>query len=333
MKQARMIFVFLDGVGIGKCCPSNPVYTARARFLPFYSDGDDIRLPGGTPVKAIDATLGVEGIPQSATGQTSLYSGINMPKELGEHKGSYPNRAMRKVLKKHNILSQLLKQGVKAGFINAYPYFSHFFSHGHIDIDDEGVFHFSHEFPHLFKRRISATTCMMIAAGQQPFTEQDIIAEKCIYQDYSNGSLKMTPEEAKKKLRHLPSVTPVNIPEFSPERAAEILFKVSRDYEFLIYEYFQTDIYAHRHCLTERVQLLKDLDRFMGRLFSLLDPKQDTLLLTSDHGNIEDGTSLAHTRNPVPLITLGKGAQELRHRITDLTHVVPALKHFFQLES
>ena len=33
-----------------------------------------------------------------------------------------------------------------------------------------------------------------------------------------------------------------------------------------------------------------------------------TVVLTSDHGNLEDGTHTLHTRNPVPLLAVGPAA-------------------------
>lgn len=101
----RLLLFFLDGVGIGEASDHNPFFEAKARFLPFFNGGNV--LPDNTPVKPIDPLLGVEGTPQSATGQTSLYTGINIPALLGEHKGSYPNKTMRKVIKENNILHRL----------------------------------------------------------------------------------------------------------------------------------------------------------------------------------------------------------------------------------
>ena len=88
--MARLIFIFLDSVGIGKADESNPFFTTRARFLPFYKGSSN--LPNRTPVEGIDATLGIKGIPQSATGQTTLFTGKNVPAIIGEHKASYPNK-------------------------------------------------------------------------------------------------------------------------------------------------------------------------------------------------------------------------------------------------
>ncbi len=310
--KKRMIFIFLDGMGIGEPTNENPICAARADYLPFYKGG--LKLPDGTPVKPIDALLGVGGLPQSASGQTSLYTGQNIPKLLNKHVSSFPNRTMREIIYRENILNRLKSRGVEAVFINAYPRHSHLFSGEHLKISPGGEFRFSEEFPPAYKRRISVTTCMMVNAGQTPFDEKDIMAERSIFQDYTNDYLKKRGLE---------------IPEFSPEKAAEILIKACRERDFTLYEFFQTDLYAHRRSFEERVQLLKDLNRLMKHLISLLNPDTETLLLTSDHGNMEDSSSRSHTRNPVPLITWGRDSRELRAHIDNLTDVTPAILDFF----
>ena len=328
--MTRVLFIFLDGVGIGEASPVNPFYAAGADFLPFYSGGNI--LPDGTPVKAVDAVLGIGGLPQSASGQTTLYTGVNIPQMLNEHRGSYPNRVMRQIIKEKNIISRLRSKGLNAGFINVYPFYSQLFTSNHVDILEDGSFYFSTEFPPLFKRRISVTTCMMIANGLTPFNETDIIRENAIYQEYSNSSLIKQIEKAK-KTRSLgmleKAVDKVRLPLFSPEKAAEILAGAFQRYDFLLYEYFQTDIYAHRHSFEENVELIKNLNRLTGRLLALLDRERDTLLITSDHGNLEDGSTQGHTRNPVPLVVWGRRADELRAKINSLVDVTPAIENFF----
>ena len=311
-----MIFLFLDGVGLGEASAQNPFYEARAEFLPFYRG--NLRLPDGTPVKPIDAVLGVEGLPQSATGQTSLFTGENLPKILNRHRDSYPNRQMRSIIKEKNLLRGLTAKGFRAVFINAYPVYSRFFTRRHINIRPNGELHFSRYFPAEFQRRISVSTCMMVANGQTPFYEKDILAKRSVFQDYSNRWLID---------KGLP------LPEFSPVQAAEILYQAAQHYDFLLYEYFQTDIYAHRRSYDDQVQLIKDLNLLLGTLVSLLDPSRDTLVVTSDHGNLEDFSTRTHTRNPVPLIVWGHRSNELREAISSLTDVTPGIFAFFSSPS
>ncbi|MCX6583274.1 MAG: sulfatase-like hydrolase/transferase [Candidatus Aminicenantes bacterium] len=336
--MTRILFIFLDGVGIGGSADNNPFFAAKSAFLPFYTaNNTGQRLPDGAPIKAIDATLGVDGLPQSATGQTSLFTGENIPAMVNGHKGSYPDKTMRRIIKEKNLLSRLRNKNLDARFINVYPFYAQLFTYPHIDIEADGSFLFSEKFPPLFKKRISVTTCMSIANRMTPFDETDIIRENALYQDYSNLSLIHSLEEAQKsgKLNGLlkdaavPGQPPPTLPLFSPGKAAEILFKASQKYDFLLYEYFLTDVFGHRNTFAERVRLVRQLDRLVGRLISLLDKKRDTLLITSDHGNLEDGAALTHTRNPVPLVVWGNRSHELRENIHSLVDVTPALEKFF----
>ena len=299
-------------MGIGEPTDKNPIRVARTEYLPFFKGG--MKLPDGTPIKAIDVLLGVGGLPQSASGQSSLYTGENIPKLLNKHISSFPNRAMREVIYRKNILSRLKEKGLDAVFINAYPRHSHLFSDEHLKISEKGEFHFSEDFPPAYKRRISVTSCMMINSGQTPFDEKDILAERSIFQDYTNAYL---------------TERGLEMPEFSPEKAAEILVNASRERDFILYEFFQTDLYAHRRSFDDRVELLKGLNRLLKHVISLMDPETETLLLTSDHGNMEDSSSRSHTRNPVPLITWGRDSKFLRTRIDSLTDVTPAILDFF----
>jgi 2,3-bisphosphoglycerate-independent phosphoglycerate mutase len=259
--------------------------------------------------------LGVDGLPQSATGQTSLFTGENLPKILKRHRDSYPNRLMRQYLKKKNLMCSLTGKGINSVFINAYPVYSRFFTGTHIKIEANGELHFSRYFPEEFKRRISVSTCMMIINGQPPFSEKDILAKRAIFQDFSNRWLIE---------KGLP------LPEFSPAQAAEILHRAAHHYDFVLFEYFQTDLYGHRRSFNDQVQLIKELNHLMAKLIFSLDPGRDTLLVTSDHGNLEDSSSRLHTRNPVPLLAWGAGSQVLRDSIASLTDVTPGILKFFQ---
>lgn len=311
----RVIFLFFDGVGIGRADETNPFYTSTAEYLPFFQGHRPPSDNGHVRVKPIDAVLGIGGLPTSASGQTTLFTGINIPKILNQHKGSYPDKFMRKTLLKGNILLNLGRKNVNARFLNAYPAHRELFSSRHIAIQEDGEFYFSDQFPRLFRRRISVTSCMLLSTLTPPFDEQDVREERSIYQDFSNKSL------IEKGL---------DIPEFSPEKAGEIIYQASRSHDFLLYEFFQTDMHGHNADHQECEQLISRLDRLLGRLLSLLDPDEDTVLLTSDHGNLEDNTTRLHTHNPVPLLVWGAGSSQLRSAIDSITDVTPALLDFFQ---
>ena len=309
----RLIFIFLDGVGIGKSENSNPFYYAKTKYLPLFNGKQT--LPDGVPVKKIDPLLGVDGMPQSASGQTAIFTGVNIPLLLNGHRGSYPTKPMRKIIKSNNLLLHLREKKLKIRFINAYPGHSELFTTKHIEIHKDGRFHFSERFPSRFKKRISTTTCLMISNELTPCDENDILDGNSLYQDFSNKSLKERGLE---------------LPEFSPEQAAEIIYNTSQEYDFILYEYFQTDLYGHRHSFYDCVELIKKLNRLIEKLISSLDKNRDTLLITSDHGNIEDCSRRTHTKNQVPLIVWGNKTEMLRNSINTLTDITPGILNFFQ---
>lgn len=313
LARSRLIFIFLDGVGIGKTVDSNPFVAAKSEFLPFSDSW--CTLPDKTPVKAIDACLGVKGIPMSATGQTSLFTGINIPRILNCHKDSYPDNLMRRIIKKNNIFSRIKANNFKVRFLNTYPDCSLYFTPDYIRIQDSGQILFSDQFPRNMRSTISVTSCMMLSSHMTPFGTEDIIAERSLYHDFSNLSLR---EKG------------IDFPKFSPEKAAEIVFNTSRDYDFTLYEFFQTDMYGHGYSMADCVNLILELNRLVKHLISLLSKENDTLLITSDHGNLEDFTNRLHTTNPVPLISWGFKGAELRERISSITDVTPGILEFFK---
>ena len=308
----RTIFLFVDGCGVGRADPGNPFFMAKSIYLPLWTGA--MALPDSTPVATIDATLGIPGLPQSASGQTALFCGSKAAAIANRHRNGYPDRALRRIILKKNLLSKLEKKGVTARFLNAYPVFNQYFSCEHMRIKPDGRFWFSPLFPERFKRMISVTSCMLLACGQRPFDEADIRAGKAIYQDYSNRQLN------EKEL---------SLPEFSPQQAAGIIYNASRRFEFILYEYFQTDLYAHRQPFAECVGLIRELDTLVGALLSRLDKKNDTLVLTSDHGNLEDFHLRGHSRNPVPLLAWGRHGDRLRKKIKSLSDVAPAILELF----
>jgi hypothetical protein len=308
---SKLLFIFLDGVGIGEQSDSNPFYYLRPEYLPFFIGGT---LPDKTPVKPIDANLCTTGTPQSATGQSSLFTGFNLPRILGRHTGSFPNKTMRKYLYKHNLLKKIRESRTNSFFINAYPFHADFFTSPHLELEENGNLFFSDRFPEKFKRRISVSTCLLLSCGQRPFDETNLKYKTAVFQDYSNTYLKNQG---------------MNIKIFSPQDAAQILVERMKKDDFILYEYFQTDLYAHRKTLQEKQQLIFNLNLMIEYLISKLNPADTTLLITSDHGNLEDVSNRSHSRNPVPLLTWGEKGDALRKNINSIIDVTPVILNIF----
>jgi hypothetical protein len=308
----RVIFIFVYGCGVGEAGAGNPFFLAASRCLTFWKGG--MRLPGGTPIAAIDATLGIPGAPQSASGQTALFCAASAS-ELGcRHRNGYPGPALRRIILARNLLSALAAKGASARFLNAYPAHEELFTAENVRIEPDGSLWFSAAFPERFKRRISVTSCMLLASGQKPFGADDIRAGRAIYQDFSNRQL---------------IEMGLPLPEFSPQKAAAVIHGASGRCDFLLYEYFQTDLFAHRRTLDDCVRLVGDLDALVGSLLSRLDRDGVTLVLTSDHGNLEDFQLRGHSRNPVPFLAWGRHGARLRKQVRSLADVAPAILELF----
>ena len=75
----KMIFIFIDGFGIGKEDASvNPLANPELPNINYI-----LNKAGAIPT---DACLDVPGLPQSATGQTTIFTGQNASKVLAKDK-------------------------------------------------------------------------------------------------------------------------------------------------------------------------------------------------------------------------------------------------------
>jgi len=290
----RVLFIFIDGLGIGEKDKSkNPcAFSSIQLFNNFLSETYPKKLPFDGVVKSIDCTLGVPGLPQSATGQAALYTGINAAKILDRHLSGFPNQKLRDILTEHSILQKVTEADKKAGFINGYRQI--FFELG----------------PEALIRFLSVTSIMNWKAGLKFFDIKDLQAERCIYHDFSNREL------IKKGFQ---------VPELSPEKAGKILTRASMEYDFLLYEYFRTDRAGHKKDLSKAADLLIQLERFIITVLNHINPSETLLIITSDHGNIEDVSLKSHTKNPVPLMVWGDRKEEMLVGVESILDVAPSI--------
>ncbi len=284
-----MILIFVDGFGIGPAAPSNPL-AAIDDFAPLTlaTDLENTTFMGGIVVPT-DARLSVEGRPQSASGQTTILTGVNAPQTLGYHKQGFPNRALRDIIEKHSIFLRLKQREIYPNvFVNAYS-------------------------PKFFKetpRWKSATTCAVEAAGMQFQRFPDLIGRKALSHDFTNRYLI---DEG------------FDVPELSPEEAGSILARISMRHRFTLYEHFITDMIGHAQDEAAAAEHLPKLARFIHAVIETADLKDTTVILTSDHGNIEDLSIRNHTLNDVPTIVWGRESESTAASIKDLTHITPAI--------
>src|SRR5690606_13800037 len=125
-RTGRVILLFLDGVGLGDADPAiNPLAAARMPVL--------TRLIGATPVataqsrsavnvvyRPIDATLGHDGLPQSATGQATILTGLNGADIMNGHYGPWPGPTLIETLSRGTLFHDAASSG-GAALANVYP--------------------------------------------------------------------------------------------------------------------------------------------------------------------------------------------------------------------
>lgn len=297
----RIIFVFLDGVGLGKDDEENNPLSALVlpSFDRLANGGRWIQHQDATSDKnhvfrPIDANLDLEGLPQSGTGQASLLTGENCAFIAGRHYGPFPHSLTREVLRSRNVFTQikeLLPEGRDpVAFANAYP--PRFFTYM------------------AEKNRWTVTTRICRDSGVLIRDTQHLHNGQALAADITGRAWKDA---------LLSDYTPI-----SERMAAERLYQLSRPHSFTLFEYFLTDKAGHAQSRTMAAEVLHSLDRFFERLIELIVPQTDLLLVTSDHGNLEDLSTKSHTRNPVPLIASGRGASHFQD-VTSITGVTPAI--------
>src|SRR5690348_3820074 len=267
--DASVLLFFIDGLGIGTRGPHNPLDNLpNATPLAVFQNEVADRFLDGIVVPT-DPRLGVEGRPQSASGQTTILTGINAPAAVGYHKQGFPNKALLEIIERHSVFRQLKEAGVApVTFANAYT--SRFFD----------------ERP----RWVSATTAAVKAAGLNFRTIEDVRNGAAVFMDYTNRLLIERGED---------------VSERSEAQAADVLARIVGENRFTLYEYFITDKVGHAQDLPLAKTILTSLALFIRELLTRLDLKRTTVILTSDHGNIEDLSLRNHTLHDVPTIIWG----------------------------
>lgn len=288
-KLPTVILFFIDGLGIGKPEPNNPLYLVEnIEPLGNFKDIQKQIIFDGI-LAPTDPRLGIEGRPQSASGQTTILTGVNAPQFLGYHKQGFPNEKLREVISEKSIFLQLKQRNIEE-ILFANTYTPQFFTEK--------------------QRWKSATTCAVEAAGMQFRKLPDLFGRKSLFHDFTNQSLRDRGIDA---------------PIFSPTDAAEILAELSKTYRFTLYEHFLTDKIGHDRNFEWAKTHLPLLAEFIRETLRLIDLENTTLILTSDHGNIEDLSVRNHTLNNVPTIVWGRNRVEIASQIKDLTDITPAI--------
>ena len=294
----HLLFIFLDGVGLGQPDKTvNPLVLADMPVLSGLLNGNPLRA-GIDPLEnhratllALDARLDVDGLPQSASGQAAFLTGKNIPAAIGEHYGPKPNPAIMEYLGNGNLFAQVQARGQRAALLNAYPprYF---------EALDSG-------------RRLPGAIAMAARmAGLALKTKEDLFAGQAMSVDFTGHGWRETLGFAE---------TPL----LTPEEAGRQLWKLASEHEFSLFEYWLSDVVGHKQDMQAALNILNTLDRVLGALIAAWPDEQGLILITSDHGNLEDLSTRRHTTNPVPCLLIGSSTLRHKHasQLRDLTDI------------
>lgn len=290
----HFILLFLDGLGLGTAGAHNPVADPeampRVRSLcgQPWLEQIQIQRPNFL-LKPIDATLGVPGLPQSATGQTTIYTGHNAAKFRGKHQTGFANGSLRRLIEPHGLFKQVIKKGGTATLANLYSpaYFEAIAQR---------------------RWRYSVCTLLNMTAGLPFRMQYEYEQGEAIFWDIT-GDIACDRGIA---------TAPI-----SPETAGQWLANLGAHHTITLFECYLSDYAGHAQNYQRAMDVLQRIDRFVTAVLDTLSPST-TLIVVSDHGNVEDLSRKCHTHNAVPLWVVGPAAQAFAH-VQDLTHITPAI--------
>jgi hypothetical protein len=114
-----------------------------------------------------------------------------------------------------------------------------------------------------------------------------------------------------------------SLPTIDALTAGSILARIANENDLTLYAHYATDYAGHLQDLEQAIIALQLVDDFLGGLLEHLDPAA-TLLVVSDHGNLEDA-STGHTRNPAFGLAAGASHASLAASMSSLLDVTPSV--------
>lgn len=239
--------------------------------------------------RRIDATLGVIGLPQSATGQTTLFTGVNSARLLGRHLPAYPSPRLRDLIVARSVFRRLAEQGLRVAAANPYT--------------DQLL-----EAAAAGRIRLSATSLAILATpGLYRPGLAALARGDTVFWDVTGGAARAMGLKA---------------PNLDAAAAACALLKLAGSYDVTVFQSYLPDHAGHGRVADPRAAIGLTLDLVTATLAGR--PPGLTVIVVSDHGNAEFLGARGHTRNPVPLIAAGARAAHFA-RVRSLTGFTPAL--------
>jgi hypothetical protein len=300
MSVQHVLLIFLDGVGLGEDDPRiNPFARAHMPTLTALTNGQRWLRGIGRQNSAYsafvptDPRLGVHGRPQSASGQATILTGMNVPAAIGEHYGPRPHDAIRRIIDAHSIFSRVITCGGTAALLEGYPPPWH-------DAVSRG------------KRLLASYQYAAHTAGVRLFDRHDVARGDAMSMDWTGSSwhdyLGLT-----------------DAPRYTPYHAGEVMVGLAQRYAFSLFAHWHTDTLGHRGTVDEGVALLELFDQVMAGALAAWRADDGLIVITSDHGNMEDLSHGKHTENDVPTLIIGRDAARIADSISTLADIAPAV--------
>lgn len=295
----HILVLFLDGIGLGEDNPEiNPFAVANMPTAQKLTNGK--RWLAGTGIQKseqaifipTDPRLGINGRPQSGTGQATILTGLNVPEMIGRHYGPKPDKATRDIIREHSYFKRVVERGKKANLLTAYP---------------PGLLHD-------FERGKTLRSSIQQAAyetGQPHFSVEDILNKRALTSEWTTSAWQ----------RYLKID---GVPDYSAREAGQLLAKLSRNYDFAFHSHWFTDRVGHRGPFQQGVDLLEMFDQVLTGVLDEWDMDEGVIIITSDHGNMEDLDVRHHTENDVPTLIIGNQKDTFAQDYSALTDLVPA---------
>jgi len=294
----KLFLFFIDGIGLGDEKSSISDLFKNITGKPLIAEDHPQFVSSGVICSA-DATLKTSGVPQSATGQATIFTGINGAEYLGYHLTAFPNQELVELIEKQSLMKTLKEQRISVTSANMY----------------------SDEF---FQKRSSRrrnafpVSTLTIKSSGVPFRYfADYEDGRAVFADITNRLIRERGYE---------------IAEITPEVAAGNLLNILKETQFVFFEYFMTDVYGHKRDKTAMAECVNILNRFTENVWSGISDDKTSILIVSDHGNAEDLSTADHTFNNVPAILLTNNKNEAKYfadSINSLVDIYPWVLEYF----
>ena len=131
-----------------------------------------------------------------------------------------------------------------------------------------------------------------------------------------------------------PSVATYDLqPEMSSKEVGKNLVEAinSRAYDFIVVNYANADMVGHSGIFEAAVAAVEAIDFQLGLLRDAILKQDGIMMITADHGNIEDmvdhhhNPHTAHTTNPVPFILIGNDVANIKLSDGKLCDIAPTI--------